>query len=66
MTPPNDPIAWFQELHAAAATSEPFEPDRAALATAANAIAGSITHPAVAETFGMDYVAPEEAARRLG
>lgn len=34
MHPEADPIAWFLKLHAAAALTEDFEPDRAALATA--------------------------------
>lgn len=34
MHPEADPIAWFVKLHAEAALSESFEPDRAALATA--------------------------------
>jgi alanine dehydrogenase len=35
------------------------------LRSAANVLAGSITHPAVAETFGLDYVDPLEAAGRI-
>jgi len=37
----------------------------AALRSAANVLAGSITHPAVAETFDMEYVDPLAAAGRI-
>lgn len=36
------------------------------LATAANCIAGQLTCPAVAEAFGMDYIAPEVVAKTIG
>ncbi|HVS08780.1 MAG TPA: alanine dehydrogenase [Planctomycetota bacterium] len=36
-----------------------------ALASAANVIAGKVTHPAVARTFGLEHVPPREAARAL-
>jgi alanine dehydrogenase len=39
--------------------------ESAELRSAANVLAGSITHPAVAETFGLDYVDPVEAAGRI-
>jgi len=36
-----------------------------ALRSAANAVAGKLTHEAVAQAFGMEYVAPEVAAEAL-
>jgi len=36
------------------------------LRSASNVVAGVITHPAVAETFELEFVAPEEAAGRIG
>jgi len=37
-----------------------------ALATAANVIAGKVTHPAVAETFKLKFTPPQEAAELIG
>ena len=39
--------------------------ESAELRTAANTMGGFITHPAVAETFGMEFVDPIEAAGRI-
>jgi alanine dehydrogenase len=36
------------------------------LRSASNVVAGAITHPAVAETFELEFVQPEEAASRIG
>jgi alanine dehydrogenase len=57
----NATLPWtlkLAELGPAAAVAKSPE-----LASAANVVAGKVTHPAVARTFGLPYVAPQEAIR---
>jgi len=60
----NATLSWTRQL----ARSGPVEAMRksAPIATAANVIAGKITHPAVAEAFDMEFVEPLVAAGAAG
>ncbi len=56
MHPEADPIAWFVRLHAEAAQSESFEPDRAALATASDAGVPSVRFVLVRDVSEQGFV----------